>query len=63
MWCTDKICLVVQSVRWEDLSSHEDLLHQLRQYVEKMSQVHGHILVLFQFGRVQLRGKKLKIGK
>lgn len=37
------------SLRWKDLSSHEDLLHQLRQYVEEMPQIHIHIFILFQF--------------
>lgn len=37
------------SLRWKDLSSHEDLLYQLRQDVEEMCQVHVHILILFQF--------------
>lgn len=49
---TLSVCLLL---RWEDLSSHEDLLHQLRQDVEEMSQVQVHILILFQFRRVQLK--------
>lgn len=53
-----QICSGVESLRWQDLSSHEDLLHQLRQYTKKMGQVHAHVLVLLQFGRVQLKIKK-----
>lgn len=44
-----RVCLFL---RWEDLSGHEDLLHQLRQDVEEMSQIQVHIFVLFQFRRV-----------
>lgn len=43
-------------LRWKDLCSHEDLLHQFRQDVEEMRQVQVHVLVLLQFRRVQLGG-------
>ncbi len=36
-------------LRWQNLCSHEDLLHQLGQDVEEMSQVQVHIFILFQF--------------
>lgn len=48
-------------LRWKDLCSHEDLLHQFRQDVEKMRQVQVHVLVLLQFRRVQLEGKQKKL--
>lgn len=45
-------------LRWKDLCSHEDLLHQLRQDVEEVRQVQVHVLVLLQFRRVQLEGEE-----
>lgn len=33
-------------LRWKDLCSPEDLLHQFRQDVEEMKQVQVHVLVL-----------------
>lgn len=47
-------------LRWKDLCSHEDLLHQFRQDVEEVRQVQVHVLVLLQFRRVQLEGKQEK---
>lgn len=41
-------------LRRQDLGGHEDLLHQLGQDVEEMSQVQVHVFVLLQFRRVQL---------
>lgn len=46
-------------LRWKNLCSHEDLLHQFRQDVEEMRQVQVHILILLQFRRVQLKGKQM----
>lgn len=55
-------CQVVL-LRREDLSGHEDLLHQLGQDVEEMSQVQVHVFVLLQFGRVQLEMDKAEFGR
>jgi len=41
-------------LRWQDLGSHEDLLHQLGQDVEEVRQVQVDVVVLVQLGRVQL---------
>lgn len=54
------VCARCLFLRREDLGSHEDLLHQLRQDVEEMSQVQVHIFVLFQFRRVQLETQEGK---
>lgn len=43
-------------LRGQDLSSHEDLLHQLRQDEEEVGQVQINILILLQFRGVQLEG-------
>lgn len=51
------MCVCEQRVlclRWQDLSGHEDLLHQLRQDGEEVCQVQTHVLVLLQLGGVQL---------
>ena len=41
-------------LRWQDLSGHEDLLHQFRQDVEEVRQVQVDVVVLVQLGRVEL---------
>lgn len=42
-------------LRWQDLSSQEDLFYQFWQDVEEMSKVQVHIIILFQFWGIQLK--------